>query len=132
LTKFYAIWYLFVCTVLSAAVPLGDSETLPGLWHTYRLCCAEEGESLDIIEFLTDHLLQMDDDADAEPGSHEKPHIPALFAQAPHTVMAICPDICIKPKIYFGSYAPMQDFYKVAYTYQYICTIHVPPDYIAA
>ena len=73
-------------------LPQGDFSTLTQLPSMYHHCQRTEDPDLDLLDFITDHLFNLDEvfSEEEEAGEHELPHNPVPF----HTTTA--PDIfCI-------------------------------------
>lgn len=61
-------------------LPNGDFAVLPNLPAMYAHCQATEDKDLTIVDFITDHLINVDGVFDAhDDGDEQKPHIPFSF-----------------------------------------------------
>lgn len=61
-------------------LPNGDFAVLPNLPAMYAHCQATEDKDLTVLDFITDHLINIDGMFDAhDNGDEQKPHIPFNF-----------------------------------------------------
>ncbi|MEZ4804631.1 MAG: hypothetical protein R2852_03890 [Bacteroidia bacterium] len=67
-------------------LPSGDYSYLPQLPQMFKQCKAHEDKDLNLIDFISDHLINFDCLIDKHTGSdHQKPHTPSLH----HSVINI-------------------------------------------
>jgi len=79
---------LFCFFVSTICVPEGDFSLLPQLPALYRYCKATEDSNMNFIDFLTDHLINIDSIFDKHlPGDDQKPHRPFQFHNVQHAVV---------------------------------------------
>nr|WP_294936503.1 hypothetical protein [uncultured Flavobacterium sp.] len=71
------ITLLFYYTLGTLCLPMGDFSILPSLPKIYQHCKATEDCDMTPIDFLTDHLINIDGIFDShENGDDQKPHQP--------------------------------------------------------
>lgn len=73
---FILIYYLFG----NLCLPMADFSVLPDLPQMYRHCKATEDKDMNAVDFITDHLINIDGAFDRhENGDDQKPHSPFQF-----------------------------------------------------
>jgi hypothetical protein len=92
LKKAVNILVLAFYTFGSFCLPLGDFSMLTGLPQMYRHCKATEDKDMNPLDFVTDHLLNIDGLFDKhDNGDEQKPHTPVPFHHHGQTIVTIVP-----------------------------------------
>ena len=66
--------HLFATTAL---LPLGDLSAIEFIPQWYAQCKATEDHDMTFVDFITDHLINLDQVTDAHgDGDHQRPHLP--------------------------------------------------------
>lgn len=117
---FYALGTLFL--------PLGDFSLLQDLPQMYQHCKTTEDKDMTAIDFITDHLINIDSIFDKhENGDDQKPHIPVQYhSQQLQTIYLIqvfeIPDA--NPIVLNNKFP---DYSEIIYLSDYIFKIFRPP-----
>jgi hypothetical protein len=75
-TAFILLWYYSLGTIL---LPNADFSFLSNLSQHYSHCLSTEDQDMDALEFITDHLINIDGIFDKHEGDDDqKPHKPFL------------------------------------------------------
>jgi hypothetical protein len=75
-------------------LPLGDFSMLTGLPQMYRHCKATEDKDMTPLDFVTDHLLNIDGLFDKHGnGDEQKPHSPTPYSHHGQTILSLIPSI---------------------------------------
>jgi hypothetical protein len=120
---------LFCFFVSTICVPEGDFSLLPQLPALYKYCKTTEDSDMNFIDFLTDHLINIDGIFDKHlPGDDQKPHHPFQFHNVQHAI------------VYTGSFSKIdfskpvfeliriKSLKKNSYHSNYIAYVFHPPD----
>ena len=74
------ITLLFYYTLGTLCLPMGDFSILPSLPKMYQHCKATEDRDMTPLDFVTDHLINIDGIFDShENGDDQKPHQPFQY-----------------------------------------------------
>ena len=73
LTAYYIAGTLFL--------PLSDFSFIPNLSQMYLQCKETEDTNMDVLDFVKDHLINIDILFDNHENDHQKPHQPFQFKQ---------------------------------------------------
>lgn len=98
-------------------LPQGDFSAITELPSMYHHCQKTEDPDLNLFDFVTDHLLNLDEvfSEEEKPGEHELPHSPVPFhtTTAPDFFCVAVPEIIILPeeKPVMQNLAPYQSPY---------------------
>lgn len=80
LKQIFALFLLIYFILGSICLPKGDLSQLVDLPKMYRHCKTTEHTDMNMLDFLTDHLLNFDCLVDDHAGQDEqRPHIPVSF-----------------------------------------------------
>lgn len=82
-------------------LPQGDFSALTELHSMYNHCQRMEDPDLNLVDFITDHLLNLDEVfSEEEADEHELPHNPVPFhtTAAPDIFCVAVPEIIILPE----------------------------------
>ncbi len=79
-------------------LPQGDFSTLPDIPKMYAHCKATEDADLDMIDFVTEHLFQMDDLMGEAPDPGDRPHAPVQFHHLYSPVTIVVRQISVEQK----------------------------------
>ena len=78
--KFVSIFLITYYTLGSTLLPLGDFSRLVDLPEMYRHCKNTEDKDMTFVDFITDHLIDIDGLFDKhDHGDKQKPHTPLNF-----------------------------------------------------
>ncbi|GAB4201042.1 MAG: hypothetical protein Fur0023_05020 [Bacteroidia bacterium] len=121
ITYSVAVYYIFGSLIL----PCGNFSVLPELKNMYDHCKQTEDKDMNLLDFITDHLLCVDAIFDQHTnGDDQKPHsynlhnnLPAIFYFTSHTI--IQPALNFLTSKYYVS-IPNYSFLKIS-------TIFHPP-----
>ena len=80
MTKFFAIILLSYHLFGTMCLPMGDFSMMADLPKMYQHCKATEDKDLTIVDFLTDHLVDVDCFFDAHEQDEQKPHQSSSFS----------------------------------------------------
>ena len=79
MTKFFALILLSYHLFGTMCLPMGDFSMIAELPKMYQHCKATEDADLDIFDFVTDHLIDVDCLFDAHENDEQKPHQASTF-----------------------------------------------------
>ena len=82
MAKLLAILLLSYHLFGTMCLPMGDFSMLADLPKMYQHCKATEDADLDVFDFVTDHLIDVDCFFDAHEEDEQKPHQSSTFGHA--------------------------------------------------
>jgi GTP-binding protein EngB required for normal cell division len=80
--KIFLFLFLYYWAFGMLILPMGDFSLLKDLAHEFRNCKETEDKDMTMIDFITDHLINVDSIFDKhDNGDKQKPHTPIHDAQ---------------------------------------------------
>lgn len=121
---------LLICFLISTiCVPEADFSLLSQLPALYRHCKATEDADMNFIDFITDHLINIDGIFDKHlPGDDQKPHQPFQFHNIQHAIDFIGASLQINITGPVFQLDVHKQIKSTSYHSSYIAYVFHPPD----
>lgn len=125
--------YLFLFAFYSfgtLCLPLGDFTVLQDLPQMYRNCKTTEDKNMTPIDFITDHLINIDCIFDKhDNGDEQKPHTPFQFHHSQTQTTFVAPQFDFFTSKPIPSKNKLPIYTEIFYHSDYIFKIFRPPIY---
>lgn len=130
-TKIFILLY----SLGTISLPMGNFSALGDLQKMYDHCKATEDNDMSLMDFITDHLINIDSFFDKhQNGDEQKPHKPFEFNinyPIPQFISAFEYFVCNGSNTFVLSYKTKISKYKnIGYTYDIIDSIFRPPIFV--
>jgi hypothetical protein len=127
-----AKFLIFFYSLGTIFLPMGDFSAIKDLPKMYEHCKATEDADMTVIDFITDHLINIDGIFDKHPnGDDQKPHNDVDFKLGNYTITLFFQEFNVlefkTAKVVIESKVVISNYKKSIYSFNHIHFIFHPP-----